>query len=92
MSGRTFCAVLILALAPGAGCAHTSSGATQAARTRNANGRAPAAVNPDVSAADPTGFETLKRVLGETDMEVFQKRREQFVLGLGEERLTPVTP
>lgn len=43
-------------------------------------------------AADPTGFDTLKRVLGETDMDAFQKRWEQFVLGLGEERLTPVAP
>jgi hypothetical protein len=43
-------------------------------------------------AADPTGFETLKRVLGETDMEAFQRRWEQFVLGLAEERLTPVSP
>jgi hypothetical protein len=43
-------------------------------------------------ASDPTGFDTLKRVLGETDMDAFQKRWEKFVLGLGEERLTPVTP
>ena len=43
-------------------------------------------------AADPTGFETLKKVLGETDMEAFQRRWEQFVLGLAEERLTPVSP
>jgi len=43
-------------------------------------------------AADPTGFETLKKVLGETDMDAFQRRWEQFVLGLAEERLTPVTP
>jgi hypothetical protein len=44
-------------------------------------------------AADPTGFDTLKKVLGETDMDAFQKRWEKFVLGLGEEfRLTPVTP
>jgi hypothetical protein len=43
-------------------------------------------------AADPTGFETLKRVLGETDMDAFQKKWEKFVLGLGEERLTPVAP
>ncbi len=46
----------------------------------------------DRRAADPTGFETLKKVLGETDMDAFQKRWEQFVLGLAEERLTPVTP
>ena len=43
-------------------------------------------------AADPTGFDTLKKVLGEADMETFQKKWEQFVLGLGEERLTPVVP
>jgi hypothetical protein len=43
-------------------------------------------------ATDPTGYETLKKVLGETDMEAFQKRWEQFVLGLSEERLTPTTP
>ena len=43
-------------------------------------------------AADPTGFDTLKKVLGEADMETFQKKWEQFVLGLGEERLTPVIP
>jgi hypothetical protein len=43
-------------------------------------------------AADPTGFETLKKVLGETDLDAFQQRWEKFVLGLAEERLTPVTP
>lgn len=43
-------------------------------------------------AADPTGFDTLKNVLNETDMDAFQKRWEKFVLGLGEERLTPVIP
>jgi hypothetical protein len=44
-------------------------------------------------AADPTGFETLKKILGEADMDDFQKRWEKFVLGLGEEfRLTPVNP
>ena len=31
---------------------------------------------------DPTGYETLKRVLGEADMEAFQKRWEAWVLGL----------
>ena len=31
---------------------------------------------------DPTGYETLKRVLGEEDMDAFQKRWEAFVLGL----------
>jgi hypothetical protein len=43
-------------------------------------------------AADPTGFDTLKRVLGEPDMDAFEKRWEKFVLGLGEDRLTPVRP
>ena len=43
-------------------------------------------------ATDPTGFDTLKRVLNEPDMEAFQKRWEKFVLELGEDRLTPVTP
>lgn len=31
---------------------------------------------------DPTGYETLKRVLGETDMQAFKKKWEKFVLGL----------
>ena len=43
-------------------------------------------------ASDPTGFDTLKKVLGESDMNAFQKRWEKFVLELGEERLTPVIP
>lgn len=43
-------------------------------------------------AADPTGFDSLKKVLGESDMDAFQKNWEKFVLGLAEERLTPVTP
>lgn len=43
-------------------------------------------------AADPTGFDTLKKVLNESDMDAFQKRWEQFVLGLAEERLMPVAP
>jgi hypothetical protein len=43
-------------------------------------------------AADPTGFDTLKKVLNESDMDAFQKRWEQFVLELAEERLTPVVP
>ncbi len=43
-------------------------------------------------AADPTGFDTLKKVLNESDMDAFQKRWEQFVLGLAEERLTPIVP
>jgi hypothetical protein len=32
--------------------------------------------------SDPAGYETLKRVLGEKDMEAFQKRWEKFILGL----------
>jgi hypothetical protein len=43
-------------------------------------------------ATDPTGFDTLKKILNEPDMEAFQKRWETFVLGLGEDRLTPVSP
>ena len=31
---------------------------------------------------DPTGYATLKRVLGETDMQAFKKKWEKFVLGL----------
>ena len=31
---------------------------------------------------DPTGFRTLQRVLGETDMAAFQKKWEKFILGL----------
>ncbi len=31
---------------------------------------------------DPTGLQTLKRVLGEEDMAVFQRKWEKFVLGL----------
>jgi hypothetical protein len=31
---------------------------------------------------DPTGFETLKQVLGESDMDAFKKRWERFVLQL----------
>lgn len=31
---------------------------------------------------DPTGFETLKKVLGEKDMDAFQKKWEEFVLKL----------
>jgi hypothetical protein len=43
-------------------------------------------------ASDPTGFDTLKKVLGEQDMDAFQKRWEKFVLGLSEEvRLTPLS-
>ena len=32
--------------------------------------------------ADPTGYDTLRRVLGEDDMAAFKKRWETFVLGL----------
>ncbi len=32
--------------------------------------------------ADPTGYKTLQKVLGETDMDAFKKRWETFVLGL----------
>ena len=31
---------------------------------------------------DPTGFATLKSVLGEKDMESFKRKWEKFVLGL----------
>jgi hypothetical protein len=31
---------------------------------------------------DPTGYETLKRIVGEEDMEAFQKKWTEFVLGL----------
>jgi hypothetical protein len=31
---------------------------------------------------DPTGYQTLQRVLGETDMPAFKKKWEKFVLGL----------
>jgi hypothetical protein len=31
---------------------------------------------------DPTGYGTLKRVLGEEDMNLFQARWEAYVLGL----------
>jgi hypothetical protein len=33
-------------------------------------------------ASDPTGYETLRRVLGEDDMAAFKKRWETYVLGL----------
>jgi hypothetical protein len=33
-------------------------------------------------ASDPTGFDTLKRILDERDMDAFQKKWEKFVLGL----------
>lgn len=42
-------------------------------------------------AADPTGFETLKKTLGVEDFDAFQEDWEKFVLGLSEEvRLTPL--
>jgi hypothetical protein len=34
---------------------------------------------------DPTGYKTLQSVLGESDMDAFQKRWEKFVLDLSEE-------
>jgi hypothetical protein len=34
---------------------------------------------------DPTGYQTLQRVLGERDMQAFQKRWESFVLQLSED-------
>jgi hypothetical protein len=40
---------------------------------------------------DPSGFDTLQKVLGEKDMDAFQKNWEKFVLGLGEDRLTPLS-
>jgi len=44
-------------------------------------------------AADPTGFDTLKKVLAVEDVGAFQKDWEKFVLGLSEEiRLTPLRP
>jgi hypothetical protein len=41
-------------------------------------------------ATDPSGFDTLQKVLGEKDMDAFQKSWEKHVLGLGEDRLTPL--
>ena len=39
---------------------------------------------------DPSGFQTLKAVLGERDMERFKKKWEKYVLALSEEfRLDP---
>jgi hypothetical protein len=41
---------------------------------------------------DPSGFDTLQKILGEKDMDAFQKTWEKYVLGLGEEiRLTPMS-
>jgi hypothetical protein len=34
------------------------------------------------SAADPTGYKTLQRILGEKDMAAFQKRWEAWVMKL----------
>jgi len=43
-------------------------------------------------ATDPTGFDTLQKVLAEPDMDAFQKKWQDFVLGLSEEiRLTPLS-
>ena len=42
---------------------------------------------------DPTGFKTLQKVLVQTDMDLFKKKWEKYVLGLGEEfELRPVRP
>ena len=38
---------------------------------------------------DPTGYATLQRVLGEKDMQAFQKKWEKFVLGLSDSPGTP---
>ena len=43
-------------------------------------------------AADPTGFDTLKRILDEPDMDAFQRRWEKFVLDLGGDRPPPAAP
>lgn len=43
-------------------------------------------------AADPTGFDTLKKVIGVEDMGAFQRDWQTFVLGLSEEiHLTPIS-
>jgi len=40
---------------------------------------------------DPTGFKTLQKVLAQTDMDLFKKKWEKYVLGLSEEfELRPV--
>ena len=36
---------------------------------------------------DPSGYETLKSVLGETDMHQFQRKWEKYILDLNEEFL-----
>jgi hypothetical protein len=42
---------------------------------------------------DPTGFKTLQKVLAQTDMDLFKRQWEKYVLGLGEEfELRPVRP
>lgn len=42
---------------------------------------------------DPTGFKTLQKVLAQIDMDLFKKKWEKYVLGLGEEfELRPVRP
>jgi hypothetical protein len=42
---------------------------------------------------DPTGFKTLQKVLEQTDMDLFKKKWEKYVLSLGEEfELRPVRP
>ncbi len=41
---------------------------------------------------DPTGYRSLQKVLGESDMEDFQKRWEKYVLELSEDfALRPLT-
>lgn len=42
--------------------------------------------------SDPTGYKTLQSVLGETDMDAFQKKWEKFVLDLREEITLKVLP
>jgi hypothetical protein len=43
-------------------------------------------------AEDPTGYQTLQSVLGESDMNAFQKKWEKFVLDLSEEFTLKVIP
>jgi hypothetical protein len=43
-------------------------------------------------AEDPTGYQTLQSVLGEPDMNAFQKKWEKFVLDLSEEFTLKVIP
>lgn len=42
--------------------------------------------------ADPTGYKTLQTILGEADMDAFQKKWEKFVLGLSEGFSLRVSP